>query len=171
MNGKYKEGDLWTDAGVFWPEDAPGPDPRVRAFKFVVSSWDYLDDVKDPFGETVDKMWDKEYKTAQAAINAYHNRLKRKETQRCDIQMNLKYGSIFQQVVSTPIPRLSPMFSGTVYIYLARWRADGAFVETYHTNERKFSERNHKRRTDELDRTCDTPGLMEHYVKKKKLKQ
>lgn len=161
---KYKEGDLWTDAREHWPEDARGPDPRVRSFRFVVNSWNYLDDVTDPFSDNTKKMWCKTFKTAQAAFNAYHARVKRDETQRCEVCMRIEYGCIWQTAPKVPMP----MFGGETFVYLIRWRADGAFTETYHVNERKFGERS-KRCVDELSRTRDTPGLMTHYVKKAKI--
>ncbi len=162
MSKRSKAEDPWNDLSLAWPEDS-GPDPRIRG-DFVVYSSDKKSDPTDPFGDTLS--WSEDHNTLKSAINAYKKRIRRPETQECDIQLNLKFGGHYM-TIKEPI---RPSFPET-YIYLTRWRRGGAFVESYHLNEIKFSERNHGKRTDELHRTADTPGLMSHYVEEAKKRQ
>lgn len=157
QKNKFKEDDVWSDPRTAWPDENPGPDPRIRDFKFEVRSYDILNDVSDPFSESGEP-WANEYTTLKAACNAYHKRIKRKATKQCDLILVMNYGSCWQK----PLRGIWVPMVNDVYNYLARWRADGAFVETYHLNEMRFGERS-KRKLNERTETHDTPGLFSYW--------
>ena len=157
---KEPEADEWKDLSQKWT--GKGPDPRIQPASFSVISYDTLFDPTDPFSEGTDGKgyWQKAFKTFEAARKAYEKRIRRAETKQCDIQMHMRlcgYYQYFQEVYR-------PSFSET-YIYLVRWRQDGAFLESYHINESRFGERNTKQRADELQRP-NQPGLLSYWEKK-----
>lgn len=161
-----KASNIWTDYRADWLDDpqARGPDPRIRNAIFVVYSRDALTDLGDAFADCVSDGIDEYtecFETLAAAKNAYETRIRRQKTKQCDIQLHLTFGSVFFRL-NCDRP-LVPQFSET-YIYLVRWRADGAFLESYHINESRFGERQDDVRTDELSRTTKRPGLMAYYV-------
>jgi len=162
FNHKHKEGDVWTDTRMGWPDDREGPDPRIRSYTFHVESYDTLDDVKDPFSEEGEEdgngFYSNEFKNMKSACNAYHRRVKRPHTKRCDLFLCVSFGTVFMTKSKVSAPQ-----TNQAYMYISRWRADGAFVETYHVNEMKFAER-------ELTEAENTPGLYSHWKKRKKNK-
>lgn len=163
------EQDIWKNLREEWPDDAKGPDPRVQRFSFLVESQDELSDPADPYGPLPDSFWSQPFKTLKTAIAAYEKRIKRPQTKECDIKLHMLFGGYWRSIKEV----FHPNFSET-YIYLVRWRSDGAFLESYHLNESKFGERNHGKAFHELPQLEAVPGLMSHWVaeaeKKKKQK-
>lgn len=155
-----KDCDIWDDWRELW--EGKGPDPRIQPLVFYVKSRDDFIAPSEPF-ETMEGEWSDTFNTMKKAMTAYKKRMKRTKTKQCDIQLHLKFGGAWQ--IAHKIPR--PHFPET-WIYLVRWRADGAFLESYHTNTSKFGERDHGRRTNELQNMTKTPGLLSHWVKRAK---
>jgi len=158
---KRKEPELneWNNLREKWT--GRGPDPRIQLAVFSVRSYDKLYDPTDPFAEATVDSWEKEFKTIAAATKAYQKRIERPQTKQCDIMMHMKYGGYFQYFDEP----FRPTFFQT-YVYLVRWREDGAFLESYHINESKFGERNTNQATDELERR-NNPGLLSYWQNKK----
>jgi hypothetical protein len=151
MNRVPKE--LWKNLSDQWPNDQ-GPDPRM-SFDFTVDSRDVHLDFKDqsiPPGE-----WTGQANTLEDAHGMYCKRIQRPQTLECDIQMKIQFGGHFRRMDGP----MTPQFN-TAYIYVARWRKDGAFMESYHVNQSKFAERGSEQ--NELDRSTVHPGLMLHWI-------
>jgi hypothetical protein len=100
--------------------------------------------------------WSGSAKTLEGARKMYQTRIMRPATVECDLQMRITFGGHYY-TIDTPF---RPQFS-TAYIYLARWRKDGAFMESYHINDSKFAERPEER--NELDKNTRNPGLLSHW--------
>lgn len=155
---KPEESDIWKNLKEEWSEER-GPDPRIQSFTFSVESQDELSNPNDPYAPLPNSHWSKSFKTLKDAIAAYEKRIKRPETKECDIRLHMAFGGYWRSIKEP----FHPNFSET-YIYLVRWRADGAFVESYHLNESKFGERNHGKVSDELTRLKTVPGLMSYWI-------
>lgn len=151
-------GDMWKNRALAW-EGRAGPDARIGRVSYTVYSRDAHTDLHDPFSDgKIKDAYCESFKTLDAAKRSYEKRIKRPHTKECDLQMHMEFGGFFWSMGDFYVPRISE-----TYIWLARWREDGAFIETYHINESKFAERDTDRVTDELTRTSKTPGLRSYY--------
>lgn len=153
---RAKELTNWDNVTVAW--NSPGPDPRIQTWDFIVRSSNELLDLRDPFARPTEDEWVHHCKSFKVAMNEYKKRISRVTTKTCEIELHMKFGCYFQNLKEP----LHPNFNET-WIYLVRWREDGAFLESYHTNESKFGERTHGRKTNELPEMKKAPGLMAHW--------
>lgn len=151
--------DVWKNYKLFWSGN--GPDPRISGIGYTVYSRDEHQDPHNLFPSTKGE-FSASFKTLEAAKKCYERRIKLPTTKECDIQMHMTFGGFWVKFDDVPVPRFSE-----TYIWLVRWRADGAFLESYHLNESKFGERDTDRCTDELSRAEHIPGLRSYYVDKK----
>lgn len=157
-----KEDDVWNNLRLFWEKD--GPDPRLREPIFTVYSTDSYTNPAEIYAPEPEDVYAKNFSTIKGAMSCYRTRIERPKTQSCDIQLQMGFGGFYQ---SARAKVFCPNFH-TTYIYLVRWRLDGAFVESYHVNESKFGERETDKVCDELQRTKNVPGLMSYWENKSK---
>ena len=148
--------EAWGDFREQWKGDTP--DARL-AFEYRVYSRDHLIDVAQRFSDTALGLWMDSCKTMAGAYSLYKKRIKRPKTKECFIELKVNFGGVWG-VYKTPF---RPEFKET-YIVIARWRADMAYMESYHVNESKYWERNNEA-CDELERGRK-PGLMFYWNEK-----
>lgn len=141
--------ELWKNKGEYWPNDN-GPDPRM-SFTFTVFSRDAhqldFNSMRIPNGE-----WSDSAKTLESAYKLYQKRIQRPETVECDLQMCIEFGGYLRKLEEPIVPQFS-----SSYIFIARWRKDGAFIESYHMNDIVFAER-------EPEQNIREPGLLSHWI-------
>lgn len=145
---------IWKDFSKSWPQEGFGPDPRIRSFKYSVRTQknhtDPSNDYKVMDGEEI-----KHVKTFEQAVKLYEKKVSDPSIVECDIMMEIEFGGYYRRLE----PIFTPSFNHT-YIYLVRWRKDGAFLESYHFNESKFTERAPMEGKHENTVLTKTPGLM-----------
>lgn len=145
---------VWNDPSLPWTYD--GPDPRWT-YTLTVHSSRVQQDIKDD-GMVYEDEEVYDAKDMAAALVWYSMCTLDPSMKHCDVRLRLSFGGLYEpyrEVGEPYIPRI-----GDTYIYLVRWRADGAFLESYHVNETKFAEREPER--NELTK-IKAPGLMSHY--------
>lgn len=153
---------VWTDLTKDW--DHEGPDPRWN-IKGITVRWSNVQQPIDQDGMMYEDEQSYSAKNLADAQKKYRTCLSDPAIKHCDVMLELSFGGLYRRLTEKTVG--IPHMNGT-YIYLVRWRADGAYLETYHINSSKFGERGAER--NELTKTGNQPGLMEHYRKEKKQK-
>lgn len=149
---------IWKDFSKSWPQEGFGPDPRIRKYDFSVR---YQTKHTDPSNDGLINEGEREkhFKTFEQAVKHYEKMVSDPSIVECDIRMTIEFGGYYRTMQKV----FTPSFNHT-YIYLVRWRKDGAFLESYHFNESKFAERAPMDGKHENTVLTKTPGLMSYWI-------
>jgi hypothetical protein len=128
--------EVWSDRREPWPE-AHGCDARITCV-FMVQSRDVHTALNDGIGRIPVGEWSESADTLEAAVKLYQERISRPNTVECDIEVKTEFGGVWTTYGPNYVPH--PQCSAS-YMYLVRWRKDGAYLESYHMNSSKFGER------------------------------
>jgi hypothetical protein len=153
----------WDDLRAYWPDDGHGPDARVRWALYVIWRTAPTDPAKGDGRVPADEQQE-EFRDMQHAMAWWRSLISDDTVQEVDVQMRLKMGGVWWKGRDDGVvhPRMTES-----YIYLLRWRRDGAYLESYHFNDARFGERDATADHHECSVVKHEPGLMAHWKNKK----